>query len=1049
MLTSDSLRLARLQQYQIMDSKPEKDFDDLANLAAALMGTPLALVTFLDNTRQWHKARYGALPAEWPRSHGFCQQMIATDQSVLVVRNCLRHPQFRHLPIVREAPHVRSYAGTALRTADGLVLGTLCVFDTRPRAFSPDQLAALQRLANQVYALLELRRSLRLTSKLSSEQLRLQAHLESLARLSDESPEPILRVDDSGRICYVNHSGRALVSAWTDPENEECVRPEWRIRLQEVLCSQETALYEIRTEERLYAFEAVPVPDRGYINLYGREITAERHAEAKLRLTERRLSAIVGKLPILVFALDKHGDIVFVEGSAPFSDVPISVTLRQNIFDLYAHRPDIVDAVRQALSGKLWRTSLRLRNFYFDVNFTPLFDEHEQPNGAIGVATDITEQYRSALNLQRTSSRLAALIENLATAVLVEDEQGLVTLVNQAFCDSFGLAADAASLVGRTAAEVFAATASIPFHSQCPRVAELLRTQQLALGDEVRLADARILLRDYVPIQVDGQYQGHLWQFSDITDSVQAFERQQALIGELTQAKQAAEASGRAKEQFLAHMSHEIRTPMNAIMGMAQLLQQYKLPSQATEYVESINHASENLLGVINDILDFSRLEAGKATVEASPFDLREQLRQIVRTLRPSAQQKGLRLSLCLADQLPAALVGDRLRLNQVLTNLLGNAIKFTEAGSVSLVVSTDHETAREISLTFSVEDTGVGIAPHDLERIFERFAQAGSPSAGGTGLGLAISKQLVALQGGHLRVRSEVGVGSAFSFTLTFPKAAHQQLDLQPPAEPGDLEGLRVLLAEDNPMNQLLATGLLAQWNVHLDIANDGHQALEQLGQHAYDLVLMDVHMPHLDGYETTRRIRQHPDAAVRKLPVIAMTAAVLDGEAERCRAAGMDAYLSKPFRADQLRTQMLMLTRNGQPQAAPSPAATANVPPPDALDVAHMQQVVHGDTEFTLRMLGMFVEQAAQTCAQLETALTQDDWSQVQHITHRLNASLGLVGLHESLRQGREIEHLTSQADPAAAEIAQRVQHIIGSVTAAVADAQQWLAQHDTPHT
>ncbi len=1040
----DAPRLVRLRQYQIMDSGPEKDFDDLVALAATVMGTPLALIALVDDTRQWHKARWGDLPTEWPRAQGFCTHLVAANEAVLTVRDARQHSQFRHLPIVTGAPHVRSYAGAALRTTDGLVLGTLCVLDTRPRAFSSDQLVALQRLANQVHALLELRRSLRMTSRLSSEQVHLQAHLESLARLPDESPEPILRVEESGKICYANRSARALADAWADPQRSNYVSPEWHARLREILCTQEPTRCEVRADVRAFVFEAVPVPERGYVNLYGREITDERRALAKLRLTERRLSAIVGKLPILVFALDKHGEIVFVEGSAPFHDAPVSVTLRQNIFDLYGHRPDILDAVREALSGKYLRTSLRLRASYFDVHFTPLFDDDQQPNGAIGVATDITEQYRNALDLQRTSSRLAALIENLTTAVLVEDERGLVTLVNQAFCDNFGLAAEAASLVGRVAADVFAATASIPFHGQCPRVAELLRCQQPTLGDEVRLADARILLRDYVPIRVNGQYQGHLWQFSDITDSVQAFERQQTLIAELTQAKQAAEASGRAKEQFLAHMSHEIRTPMNAIMGMAQLLQQYPLPAKATEYVETINHASEHLLGVINDILDFSRLEAGKATVVASPFDLRELLRQTVRTFRPSAQQKGLRLSLCLEDQLPGTLVGDRTRLNQVLTNLVGNAIKFTEAGAVNLVVSTEHETARELGLTFSVEDTGIGIADQDRERIFESFTQAGSQAPGGTGLGLAISKQLVALQGGHLSVRSQVGVGSAFSFTLTFLKAADPISADPRPTEQGNLAGLRILLVEDNPMNQLLATGLLEQWEVHLDIADDGHQALERIDQTSYDLVLMDVHMPHLNGYDATRRIRQHPNAAVRQLPVVAMTAAVLDGEAERCRAAGMNAYLSKPFRAEQLRTHILALTRDRKHLV---PAAEASTPPPEALDVAHLQQMVHGDTEFTLRMLGLFVTQAAEMCAQLEAALAADNWVQVGHITHRLNASLGLVGLHESLRQGRELEQLATQADPAAAEIAQRVQHIVGNVAGAIVQAQQWLAQHSAP--
>ena len=629
-------------------------------------------------------------------------------------------------------------------------------------------------------------------------------------------------------------------------------------------------------------------------------------------------------------------------------------------------------------------------------------------------------------SLQQSESEFRSLFENAVEGIFRASPDGSFLSANPAL----------ASILGHDSPDDFL-QAITDVASQCfEQQTELERfMDQLNSANQLHNFETRWLNAQRYPLDVSISArrvldsQGHvLYYEGSLTDISERKQREQAESERIDAefAREKAEAASEAKSQFLATMSHEIRTPMNGILGMAQLLQRGALSDEQRLQVETIYNSGQSLLAILNDVLDFTKVEAGQMELDTQVFSLRSLQEEIHQSLKPTATEKGLDLIMRYDHQLPEYLSGDRRIISQILLNLCSNALKFTNEGMVSLRIRLHKQLRHSITVRFEVEDTGIGIPAESHSRIFEHFSQADSSITrrfGGTGLGLSICRRLVELQQGELGCISEPGKGSLFWFEIPLGQTDQRparEHDLLPVTQDTPLD---ILLVEDTEINQQVTAGLLEREGHHVTIADDGYTALSLHSDNDYDLILMDIHLPDMDGMETTRRMRQHPVTEKANVRIAAYTASVTDTEVQQYLAAGADSVLAKPLQFSELQALL------GMKKEVPQPAV-----PDCRLDHALLKQHLEMlGVERLKQLIEQYTDQADALFAQLNHLATHQanhhEFSQTAHKLAGASANFGMVELSQQMKTLEKSDETDSTVLKSAIDEAMRIYQ--GSLT------------------
>jgi PAS domain S-box-containing protein len=888
-------------------------------------------------------------------------------------------------------------------------------------------------------------------------------------------------------------------------------------------------------------------------------------AERRLRQNEERLRRLVTSAPVMLLAVDVDGTITFVDGQVLEqigSDAGDLVGT--NVLEWPGLGDDGAAAFAAARRGDEVSTSAQIAERSFDVGLSPLRGAAGEVSGIIAVAHDVTGSAEVEAALARNEERFRLLLQNMSDLTFMLDRRGRIAYITPSVERMLGYRPDELSGV-RSLAQLLHpddADGVLRMGADAPSGATVgpLEYRLKHRDGTWRCVEATgTNLTDRPPL--------YAWVVNahDVTDR----KRSEA---QLRRAKEVAEAATQAKSEFLANMSHEIRTPMNAILGMTELTLGTDLTTEQREYLGTARSAVDSLLALINDILDLSKIEAGRIEIASLPFSLRDALAETIRTLVIKAAEKGVELRYQLDAGVPDSVVGDPGRLRQVLFNLVGNAVKFTNDGEVSIQVSAVEVAEDAAALHFAVRDTGVGIPEGKLETIFDAFTQVDGSTTrrfGGTGLGLTIVDQLVDAMGGRVWAESEVGLGSTFHFTVrlgrqdgatiaALPAARAEALGVlvigmaeeslrnlhemlqhdgftpvtartaaegavvvvnltaseagpdavvlavestedqlleevlrhpvlgalpvivvaqsaargdgerasalgaagyfgAPVADADLLETVRlvaaarradeelamvtrhwlreqrrrltVLLADDSPTNRQLAARLLELRGHFVVAVEDGAEALLAVERDHFDVVLMDVQMPVMDGFEATRAIRARERETGTRLPIIALTAHAMERDRERCLAAGMDEYLSKPFRADELYTiiDSVVPTPGGAITTRPTLAVSVEG---GGLDEARALESVGGNAELLAEIAGLFLEEYAEQSAIIEVSLEAGDMDTARKAAHRVKGSLGSLGSDDGFEAAKALEFSAKDEDMQAALAAwEKLRHVVAA--------------------
>ncbi len=764
------------------------------------------------------------------------------------------------------------------------------------------------------------------------------------------------------------------------------------------------------------------VLDRGVVIEKGRDgnplrITGTHTDITEMKLAEQRLEEqrkfyedILNNMPADIAVFNPQHEYLFINPKAikdetlrkwmigkkdedfcAYRDLPLTIAeKRREIFNQIVQNKTNLEWEEKVLSKEG-------RELYLLRRMLPVMDKNNEVMLVIGYGLDITERKNAEQAIKANEEKYRGIIANMNLGLMEIDTKGKISFANQTLLKMTALSET--EIIGYDGMR-FLAEESLEEVEQRMNI----RAKGISEAYEVQtnIADKKgwWFVSSTPKYSGDGEYVGSIVICLDIAN-------QKKLEKELINSREQAEQFARAKEIFLANMSHEIRTPMNAIMGMGNQLAKTNLSGQQNFYLSTINTAAENLLVIINDILDFSKIEAGKLSLEKIGFEPKKVIRNAIQVLMHKAEEKGLTLTNSFCDsRLASVLIGDPYRLNQVLLNLMSNAIKFTENGSVDIICEVIDETENTQTILAKVIDTGIGMDKGFVEKLFDKFSQeyeSVSRKYGGTGLGMSICKELIGLMGGKIEVVSLKGKGTTVSFTIELKKGSQANLPaiVTEKITSDFLKYITILVVDDNDMNRLVASTILENYGAVIVEAANGEEALFALDKNKTDLVLMDIQMPVLNGYDATRIIRNSGN----KVPVIALTANAIKGENEKCIEAGMNDYIAKPFKEDEF-LKKIAFWLNAKMTFSESLAVNEESDEEMLYDLSGLQEISRGNQAFIEKLVKLFCEESKVMIEQMKEAYASGKLDVMGAVAHKIKPSIDILKINSLKQVIRSIE-------------------------------------------
>lgn len=897
--------IANMSLYDLFNENSEKDFMSLLKLACFVSDCKNAAITFIkDNIQVVSYTKGDIEPVVLKLSNSICKYTVQNDGFIQI-------PHLQTDQRLKDLIHNNNfsfnfYAGLIFITTDGDLQGTLCLFDHTSKFLSINQIEALEDISNQIINILNLR-------KKNIEGIQNKEEKEDFKILFNSSSDLICILDENQKILNINNASETILGI-SPLESlgvniSKFVFPEDRIHVlnaaNEALLNKqksfevETRLISKSGETKWISWNAVTKNRIWFI--IGREITKQKQLIKSLN----QLSTVASKINNGVAISNGDNNVIWVNDAfTKITGFNLDDISNQKLGDIISSSQSSKDSVEEARKATRNKQSFSVellakrkdgKPIWLSIFNTIILDDKDEIESLIEIVVDITERKQSEERLEL----LSLVASKTEIGVCINDERGKVNWINDSLINLLGF--------------------------------ELHELQGKRIGDIAKVDDTNLLILkearknaiNLVPFNIEIKVYkkdgSEIWlaiSNTPIKDDKQKTVKQIEIISDITQKKQAefqliqakeqAIQLSKAKEMFLSVMSHEIRTPLNAIIGLTNILSDEEQLEAQKQNIKLLKFSSDNLLALINNILDFSKIEVGKMELENKRLSVDELIKDIADSLTFKIKEKGIELRYKVDSNIPAQVRGDKTRLYQILINLINNAIKFTETGFVEIAVTLISVDSDYIRLKFQVIDTGIGIPEDKFDYIFESFTQAASNTTrkyGGSGLGLSITKRLIELYGGTIKVKSNLGKGTTFEFDLRFNNFIDKEnVKMEEKIQLTESLKAKILVVDDNEINRLLARRVLAKFGLEVISADSGYEAIELLQSKDFDLVLMDVHMPDLSGYETVKKLRETNDEYFNNLPIIALTASILKDDIGEINENGMIDYQLKPFKPDEL---------------------------------------------------------------------------------------------------------------------------------------------------